>query len=92
LTLSDDEAEIIALKALGFLVSSADRADRFLALTGLAPGDLPAMAGDRQFLAGVVEQLLADESLLLAFSEDNNVDPTVPAMVVEVLRDGRDAT
>ena len=86
LKLSFDEAEVIALKALGFLVSSPDRASRFLNLTGLEPGDLRAKTSERQFLAGVVEHLLADESLLIVFAQDNHIDPSLPAEAVEVLR------
>ena len=67
--LLSDEAEIIALKGLGFLVSSPDRASRFLKLTGLQPADLRAKTGEREFLAGVVEHLLADESLLIVFAQ-----------------------
>jgi hypothetical protein len=91
LRLSANEAEVIALKALDFLVSSTDRANRFLTLTGLEPFQLQSKASDRQFLAGVVEHLLADESLLIMFSQDNEIDPKLPAMAVEALRDGRNA-
>jgi hypothetical protein len=90
LTLSLPEAEVIALKILGFLVSDPDRAGRFLKLTGLTANDLRTNAGDRLFLAGVVEHLLADESLLIVFAEDNGIDPRLPAMTVAVLR-GRNA-
>ena len=89
LRLSRDEAEIIALKALGFLVSSPDRAERFLNLSGLAPEDLRSRAGDPHFLAGVIEHLLADESLLVMFAEDSGTDPRVPVLAGEILRDGR---
>ena len=80
LRLSIEEAKIIALKALGFLVSAPDRAGRFLKLSGVEPSHLRAKAGDRQFLAGVVEHLLADESLLMVFAQENDVDPKLPAM------------
>ena len=89
--LSRDEAEIIALKALGFLVSSPDRAERFLSLSGLAPEDLRSKAGDPHFLAGVIEHLLADELLLIMFCEDAGIDPRIPARAVAILRDGTNA-
>jgi hypothetical protein len=88
LPLSIDEAEVIALKALAFLIAAPERADRFLRLAGLEPNDLRARTGDRQFLAGVVEHLLADESLLIVFSQDNDMDPRLPAMAAEALGRG----
>lgn len=91
LRLSNPEAEVIALKALTFLLSSGERASRFLKLTGLSPDDLRAGAGDRDFLAGVIDHLLADESMLIMFSQDNDIDPTLPAIAADLLRGLRDA-
>ncbi|MBL8669134.1 MAG: DUF3572 domain-containing protein [Alphaproteobacteria bacterium] len=69
------QAETLALQALGWLCAEPDRAERFLAMTGLAPGELRASARDAAFLAGVLDHLLADETLLLAFCADTEAEP-----------------
>jgi len=83
--LSIEEAEIIALNALSFLASDAVRLDRFLRLSGVSATDIRAAAADREFLAGVLNHLLQDESLLLTFAADADLDPRLPALAAEIL-------
>jgi hypothetical protein len=71
-------AEIVALRALTFLAADSERLERFLALSGVGPEELRERAGDRDFLAGVLDHLLADESLLLAFCAEEGLRPEVP--------------
>lgn len=73
------------MKALAFLANDAERLSRFLALSGVSPGDMAAAAADRQFLAGILSHLLQDESLLLAFTADEDLDPRLPALAAEIL-------
>jgi hypothetical protein len=80
-----EEAETVALKALAFLANDTERLSRFLALSGVSPGDMRAAAGDRQFLAGTLNLLLQDESLLLTFTADEDLDPRLPALAAEIL-------
>ena len=61
------EAPTIALQALAFQLADDNYRDRFLAQCGVAPQDLAAMVEDHAFLAGVLDMLLNDEGLLLAF-------------------------
>lgn len=68
-------AETIALQMLGFLASDGERLERFMATAGLTPQGLRAAAADPQFLAGVMDYLLADQSLLLAFAESVDLSP-----------------
>jgi hypothetical protein len=77
--LGQPEAEAIALNALRFLVSDEDRSQRFLAATGLSPGELRLRAGELAFLGGVLDYLLADEALVLAFAGEENLSPERPA-------------
>jgi hypothetical protein len=74
---STPDAEVIALNCLGFLAEDGERLGRFLALSGVSPASLRAQARDPSFLAGVLDYLLADEKLLLAFSEAQGVDPEI---------------
>ena len=70
-----DSAETIATAALGFLANDVQRLRRFLALTGLGPAELRAEAQSARILAAVLDYLLHDESLLLAFAANNGLEP-----------------
>jgi hypothetical protein len=86
-----DEAQTVALQALAHLAGDEQALDRFLALTGIAPGELSARAraGDRALLSAVLEHYLNFEPDLLAFCSANKVNPTLPAAAARVL--GREA-
>ena len=68
-------AEVIALNCLGFLAEDGKRLGRFLALSGISPQSLRTQAGEPSFLAGVLDYVLADEKLLVAFSETQGLKP-----------------
>lgn len=74
-SIDTEEAQIIALKMLAFLASDGNRLGTFLAASGLGPADLKSSARNPQFLAGVMDYLLGDESLLLTFAESGEIDP-----------------
>jgi len=65
----------LAIAALSFLAGETERLERFLALTGLGPQSLRAAAREPSFLLGVLDHVVADESLLLAFASENGIDP-----------------
>ena len=71
------DAEAIAIDALNFLAGDATRLTRFLDLSGLNPASLRAAARDPGFLAGILDYINGDESLLIAFAADASVEPTV---------------
>jgi hypothetical protein len=71
----NEEAEVIALKALGFLASDQERLERFMSLSGLTLSVIRQTASDPGFLAGVLDHLLADQTLLLAFAENAGLTP-----------------
>lgn len=85
-----EAAETIAVDVLAFLAADADRLDRFLSLTGLSPSDLRLAADSPGFLAGVLDHLMADEPLLVAFADDRAVDPTEIARAHAALAGARD--
>jgi hypothetical protein len=70
-----DAAETIAIEALGFLAADPGRLGRFLAETGYDPGAIRSAATSPDFLAGVLDHLLADESLLLVFASQSGTEP-----------------
>jgi hypothetical protein len=70
-----EQAETLALQALGYLAADEDRLSRFVLTTGLTPQDLQQRAGDPMFLAGVLDYLMTDDALVVAFAEENAVAP-----------------
>jgi hypothetical protein len=62
-------AESVAVQALAYLAGEPEQLARFLALTGIGPQVIRAAASDPQFLAGVLDFVVADEKLLVAFAE-----------------------
>jgi hypothetical protein len=68
-------AEQLAIAALAFIAEEPERLGRFLALSGLGPESLRAAAGQPGFLTGVLDHVLADETLLLAFAQHADIHP-----------------
>jgi hypothetical protein len=77
--LDRDGAVAIAAQAIAFLATDEDRLGRFLVLTGLSPAELKAGLGQPAFLGAVLDHLLGDEALLLAFAESAGLAPELPA-------------
>lgn len=73
--LSKTDAQNIAIGFLGFLGRESEHLSRFLALTGLDPAQLRANARKDEFLAALLDYLMADEALLLAYCANENVAP-----------------
>jgi hypothetical protein len=67
--------EALAIEALGFLADDPERLSRFLALSGLGPGNLRQAAAEPTFLIAVLDHLAADERLLVAFAGAQRIDP-----------------
>jgi hypothetical protein len=70
-----EAAEILAIQALTFIAEEPERLAGFLGATGMAPERIRESAGDPHFLVGVLEHMLTDESLLIAFADSAAVDP-----------------
>ena len=74
-----EAAEILAIQALSFIAEEPERLNGLLSATGLTPNRLRESANQPDFLAGVLEHMLADESLLLAFADSAGIDPAAVA-------------
>ncbi len=72
---SREAAETLAIQALAFLAEEPDRLAGFLGATGLTPDRIRESARQPDFLIGVLEHMLADESLLVAFADSAGVNP-----------------
>jgi hypothetical protein len=73
------DADDIAIRALGFLVSDPERLGQFLAATGLGPDNLRSAAREPAFLASVMAHVAADDSLLLAIAGSLSLKPETVA-------------
>jgi Protein of unknown function (DUF3572) len=87
---SQEAAEMLAIQVLAFLAEEPERLTAFLSATGIAIEDLRNAAGETDFLAGVLEHMLADERLLLAFADSAGIDPANVARARNVLGGGWD--
>ena len=85
-----ESAEIIALRALGWLVSQPDELGGFLNASGAAPGDLAGLARDPQFLAALIDYLLETDDRVLACTADLGLPPTALGEARQGLPGGRD--
>lgn len=78
-----NDAETLALAALGWALGEPARAQRLLALTGLTPEDLRGRIGDPSVLAAALGFLEAHEPDLIASADALGVPP---AELVEARR------
>ena len=78
-------AETLAIQALAFLADDPERLGAFLAVTGIAPAAIRQAAQQRDFLAGVLDHMLGDESLLVAFADSIGIDPAAIAKAQHAL-------
>ncbi len=60
-----EQAEIIALRALGWLAANEELLPVFLGATGAGAADLRARAAEPEFLASVLDFLLMDDQWVL---------------------------
>jgi len=74
-------AEMLAIQALAFIAEEPQTLVRFLEATGLEAVEIRTAA--RQ--AGVLEHMLGDETLLLAFADRTGTDPAAVARAASAL-------
>jgi hypothetical protein len=70
-----DAAKSLAVEALSFLAKDFERLGRFLALTGVDPKDIRALARESEFLTAVLDHVLSESTLLQAFASETGHDP-----------------
>ncbi len=73
--MSDQRYEIIALRALGYIVSEDALRDRFVALTGLDPDTLRKNLDQPGTLASILEFLVSHEPDLIAAAQAQDISP-----------------
>ena len=71
-------AEIIALQALGFIATDEKAFSGLMASTGIDVDSLKNAGSDPTILVGVLDFLLQNEDRLMAFCDEQSLDPTQP--------------
>ena len=74
-TQSREAAETLAIQALAFIAEEPERMAAFLSATGIEAATIRDAARAPDFLVGVLEHMLGDESLLIAFADSAAIDP-----------------
>ena len=80
-------AEIVAVQALSFIASDAERLGAFLAESGIGPDTLRSAAADPRFLAHVLEFVMRDDATVKAFATASQLHPTNIAAAHQALND-----
>src|SRR5882724_11988496 len=78
----------LAVAALAFIAGEPEQLGRFLALSGIGPESIRAAAREPGFLLGVLDHMTGDEALLLAFANQNEIDPETVRRARDVLAGG----
>jgi len=80
-----EQAETLAINALGYLAESPNRLERLMELSGLDAASIRQQAGERDFLAAVLDFLMANEELLVDFCHDTQTEPQAVQMASRAL-------
>ena len=78
-------AEKQAILALGFIAEEPKRLASFLTATGLHADAIRQAAQQPGFLGGVLEHILSDERLVIAFAQSAGIDPAEVARAAAAL-------
>jgi hypothetical protein len=87
---TQEAAEMLAIQALAFIAEEPERLNAFLSVSGIELGAIRDVANAPGFLAGVLEHMLADETLLLAFADSTGIDPADIARAGQALGGNRE--
>jgi hypothetical protein len=79
------QAEIVALRALAWLMTDEDRALRFLTASGCDAASLRRRANDPLLLGSVLDLVMEDEASLVEFSAWAGLDPAAAARARRLL-------
>ena len=73
--MSPEQAETIALQALSFVAKNNELLSHFLKNSGLTPQDLKKRFREPDLLGGVLDAILADDTVLLDFCKATSLSP-----------------
>ena len=70
-----EAALALAVAALSYLASEPDHLGDFLAATGIGPNELRNASREPDFLSGVLDHFSGNEALLIAFAQQQGINP-----------------
>lgn len=73
--MTPENAETIALNALGWIASDDDILGGFLANSGLGIDDIRSRAAEPEFLGAVLDYILSADEMVLAVAAQINIRP-----------------
>lgn len=73
-----ENAEKIGIQVLGWLAGHDDMLTQFLGMTGIGADDLRVRAQEPEFLGFVLDFLLTDDAMVMAFCEDAHMATDLP--------------
>lgn len=85
-----ENAEALAIQALGFIAADPELLPRFLAITGIEASAIRHAAREPGFLAGVLQFIAAHEPTLMRFCEETGTPPRDIAVALKALPFGDD--
>ncbi|RMD94204.1 MAG: DUF3572 family protein [Alphaproteobacteria bacterium] len=83
-----DQAETVALRALGWLAGQEEMLRLFLGASGCTLADLSARAGEAEFQIAVLDFLLMDDAWITAFCDAEGLGYDMPARARRALPGG----
>ena len=83
-----EQAETVALQAAAYIFSNEKALNGLMAASGASAEQLRTGLADYVFLAGLLDYLLGDERLLVAFCQDQDLEPDQPARAQAALMPG----
>ena len=83
--MKQDLAEAIALQALSYILNDQAHLSHFIATTGYDAESLETLTDSSENLGGVLDYLLSNETLLLAFAVDSGLAPEAPSQARQAL-------
>ena len=87
---SPEQAEILAIQVLGYLAGSEEELQRLMMTTGMDSEALKQSALTHAGLAGVLDYICQDESILLGFCEAAKIQPEDPMRALHALQKSPD--
>lgn len=73
--ITPEHAQEIAITALVWIAADPDRTGAFLGASGLDAGDIRTRAADPEFQGFVLDHLTMGDEALLAFCQENGLNP-----------------
>lgn len=83
--MNSENAQILALRALSFLLEDPKRIEGFLRMTGIEPDDLRQLVGTNEGQIAILDYLMGIESLLLEFTAWEGCHDQDPARARQTL-------